>query len=160
MATQQVQGEGKQPTHTHTPLTHTHDHYHVTHHHSGGVLGSVDISPQPDERTDKLDEAEIGAIQFVEAREDAAKVLELVDTTLDQMPFAVEPGIVGTLHLGGLMRRDDRFSAQRLDVGDERRTGIPAISDHALEREAIQQGDCLGTVMALSRRQQHPQRVA
>ncbi|HEY1387118.1 MAG TPA: hypothetical protein VGF38_01130 [Ktedonobacterales bacterium] len=36
---QQVEGEGKQPTHTHPPLTHTHDHYHVTHHHSGGVLG-------------------------------------------------------------------------------------------------------------------------
>jgi hypothetical protein len=31
------------------------------------LLGSVDISPQPDECTDKLDEAEIGAIQFVEA---------------------------------------------------------------------------------------------
>jgi hypothetical protein len=29
-------------------------------------LGSVDISPQPDERTDEVDEAEIGAIQLVE----------------------------------------------------------------------------------------------
>ena len=115
-----------------------------------------DSSPQPDQRTDKVDEAQKGAIQFVEAREDAAKVLEFVDTTLDQMPFAVEPGIVRALEPGRLMRRDDRLSAQGLDVGDERRACIAAIRDHALEREAVQQGDGLGAIVALTGCQQRP----
>ncbi len=117
---------------------------------------SQDSSPQPDKRTDKVDEAQKGAIQFVEAREDAAKVLEFVNTTLDQMPFSIEPGIVLALELGRLMRRDDRLGAQGLDVGDERRARIAAISDHALEREAVQQRDGLGAVVALTCCQQRP----
>lgn len=39
MATQQVEGIGKQPIHTHSAQTHTHDHYHVSHHHRAGPLG-------------------------------------------------------------------------------------------------------------------------
>jgi len=41
-----------------------------------------------------VEEAQKGAIQLVEAREDAAKVLEFVEATFDQMALAVEPGVV------------------------------------------------------------------
>jgi hypothetical protein len=107
-----------------------------------------------------VDEAEIGAVQLVEAREDAAKVLELVDATFDQMALAIEPGIVRALHLGRLMRRDDGLSTLGLDVGDEGRARIATIRDHPLEREAVEQRFGLGAVVALSRRQQRPPRVA
>ena len=99
---------------------------------------SQDPSPQPDERADKLDKAEKGAIQLVETREDATKVLELVETALDQMPLAVEPGIVHPLDLGRLMRRDDRFTALGFDVGDEGRAGIAAIRQDFREGQPIE----------------------
>ena len=103
-----------------------------------------------------MDETQITDCQFVEASKDASVVLDLVDKTLDQMPFSIEPGIVLALELGRLMRRDDRLGAQGLDVGDERRARIAAISDHALEREAVQQRDGLGAVVALTCCQQRP----
>jgi hypothetical protein len=39
MATQQTEGEGKEPTHTHPAVTHSHDHYPVTHHRRGTPIG-------------------------------------------------------------------------------------------------------------------------
>lgn len=47
------------------------------------MLGSVDISAQPDQGTDELDEAEITVCQFVKAGEHAPKMLDLADKTLD-----------------------------------------------------------------------------
>jgi hypothetical protein len=83
-------------------------------------------------------------------------VFELVDTTLDQMPFAVEPGIEVALHFGGLIRRDDRLRTQRVDVGDKCRAGVAAIRDDLLERDPIQLRFGLGAVVALPRRQPRP----
>lgn len=39
MTTQQVEGQGTMPVHTHDQKVHTHDHYHVSHHHKDGLLG-------------------------------------------------------------------------------------------------------------------------
>lgn len=96
-------------------------------------LGSVAISSQPNERTDKVDEAEKGAVHRIEAGKDAAKVLELVDTAFDEMTFAVEPRVVVALDLGALVRRNDRFTVPRLQVGDEVGAGVAAIRHPLLE---------------------------
>jgi hypothetical protein len=42
MTTQQVEGRGTVPAHTHDVRVHTHDHYHVSHHHKGGVMGEFE----------------------------------------------------------------------------------------------------------------------
>lgn len=107
-----------------------------------------------------MDEAEIGAIQLVKAREDAAKVLELVDTTFDEMALAVEPAIILALHRGGGMGRDHRLTPPRLDGSDEGRACIPAIGDHAFKREPVKERFGLGAVVALARRQDGAQRIA
>ncbi len=124
------------------------------------MLGSVDISAQPNKRTDKLDEAEKGAIQFVETREDAPKVLELIEAAFDQMSFAVHPGVVLPLELGRLMRWDHRFAALRVQVGDEVRPSIAAIRQHLREGQSLQERLRLGAVMALPGGQNRPQRIA
>jgi len=107
-----------------------------------------------------VDKAQIRAIQLVEARAEAAKVLEVVETTVDEMAFAVEPGIVHPLGLGGLMRRNDRFAALIMHVGDKGSSGIAPIRDDLLEGEPFQQRRGLGAVMALPSRQARAQRIA
>jgi len=107
-----------------------------------------------------VDEAEIGAVQLVEAREEAAEVLELVDTTFHQVALAVEPGVIRALHLGGLMRRDDRFAALGLNVGNEGRARIAAIRDHPLEGEPGEQCFRLRAVVALPSGQAGAQGIA
>ncbi len=118
------------------------------------------VSPQPDERTDEVDEAEEGAIQFVEAREDAAKMLEFVEATFDEMAFTVEPDVILTLDLGTLMGRNHCFAAALLQIGDEVSASIAAIRHHPLKGEAIKQRLSLRAVMALAGRQAHTQRIA
>lgn len=36
-----VEGEGREPHHTHPAVVHSHDHYHVSHHHRSGMAGVV-----------------------------------------------------------------------------------------------------------------------
>ena len=123
-------------------------------------LGSVDISSHPQERADKVDKAQIRAIQRVEAGEDAPKVLEFVDTTLDEMAFAIEPAVVLPLDLGALMRRNDGFTPTPLDRGDTRRCRIAPTPDAALKGDPVDQGARLGAVMTLARGQAYSQRIA
>ena len=52
-------------------------------------LGSVDILPQPDERASELEESQVSSVQFVKPGEYPAKVLDLVDEALHQMPLPV-----------------------------------------------------------------------
>ena len=44
---------------------------------------------EPDHRTGKKNKAQVIASEFVEARKDAAEMLELVDVAFHQMTFAV-----------------------------------------------------------------------
>jgi hypothetical protein len=107
-----------------------------------------------------VDETEIGPIQLVEAREDAAKLLEFVDATFDQMAFAVEPGIVRAFDLGGLMRWNDRLAVAISHGVNKGGSGIAAIRDDRLEREPIQEHFGLGAVVALPSGQQRTQGIA
>ncbi len=124
---------------------------------SSGLLGSFAFeagpSLQPNERTNEVDKVEKGAVQFLETREDAAKVLEFIEAAFDQMPFAVDPGIVLAFDLGALMRWNDRLTAALVQVGDERRSGIAPICQDFLEGQPVEQRLGLGAVVALARRQ-------
>jgi hypothetical protein len=124
---------------------------------SSGLLGSFAIeagpSSQPNQRTNEVDKAEKGAVQFVAAREDAAKVLEFIEAAFDQMAFAVDPSVILPFDLGALMRRNDRLTAALVQVGDERRSGIAAICQDFLEGQLSEQRLGLGAVVALARRQ-------
>jgi hypothetical protein len=84
-----------------------------------------------------VNEAKKGAIQFVEARENAAKVFEFVETAFDEMPLAVQPRIVLALALSSLMGRDHRLATALLQIGDELCSGIAAIRDHFLEDQSV-----------------------
>ena len=64
-----------------------------------------------------MEKAQVGAIQLVEAGENAAKVLEFVEAAFDQMALPVEPGIRRARDGGALMRWDDREAAARLRDG-------------------------------------------
>ena len=97
-----------------------------------------------------MDEAQVGAIPLVEAGENPTEVLELVDTTFDQMALAIQPGIVGAFHSGPLVGRNDRLTALFLKRRDESCGRIAAIGDHPREGEALQQRLRLSTIVALA----------
>lgn len=125
---------------------------------SSDPLGSFDIeagpSPQPNERTNEVDKAEKGVVQFLETREDAAKALEFVDfieAAFDQMSFAVNPRTVLAFDIGALMRWNDRLTAALVQTGGERRSGIASICQDFLEGQLSERRLGLCTVMALAR---------
>ncbi len=107
-----------------------------------------------------MDKAKKGAIQLVEAREDAAKVLQLVETAFDQMAFAVHPGVVVALDRSRLVRRNDRFAALSLHVGDELRSRIAAIRQYFLEGESLEKRLGLRAIVPLPRGQNDPEGIA
>ena len=107
-----------------------------------------------------MEKAQVGAIQLVEAGENAAKVLEFVDAAFDQMALPVEPGIIRALDGGALMRWDDRDAAARLKMGDERRACVATIRHDLREGQPVEQRLSLRAVMALAGRQEHPYGIA
>lgn len=107
-----------------------------------------------------MDKAEKGAVQFLETREDAAKVLEFIEAAFDQLPFAVDPWIVLAFDLGALMRWNDRLTATLVQGGDEWRSVVAAIRQDFFEGQSGEQCLGLGTVVALSRCQNHAQWIA
>lgn len=107
-----------------------------------------------------MDETEKRAVELVKAGKDAAKLLEFVEAAFDQMALAIDPGIILAFDLGTLVRRNDGFTAPFLQEGDERRARVAAIRQHFREGQAVKQRLGLGTVMALARCQDHPERIA
>lgn len=107
-----------------------------------------------------MEKAQVGAIQLVEAGENATKVLEFVDAAFDQMPLPVEPGIIRALDGGALMRWDDRLAAARLKMGDEGHACVATIRHDLREGQPVEQRLSLRAVMALAGRQEHPYGIA
>ncbi|MDV7390566.1 hypothetical protein RZS08_04395, partial [Arthrospira platensis SPKY1] len=101
--------------------------------------------------------------EFVEAAEDAAKVLQLAEQALDPRPLLVEAPIGLAAGGPGRMRWDDRHD---LPLGDPVQNGIAvigAIGEHGLDgdhRDIGEQGDGLRGVTRLARGQGEPQWVA
>jgi hypothetical protein len=77
-----------------------------------------------------MQKAKETAGEFVKAREDMTKMLDLVEKTLDQGPFPVTPGVVLTRFLTIFTRRDDRDCPMVDDKGDEVITIKSAISQN------------------------------
>src|SRR5215211_1920401 len=107
-----------------------------------------------------MQEAEIRAIQFLEPRKDAAKMLEFVDQTLHQMTFPIQPRVILTQEVGTLMRRNNRFNPSIQQIIDELLSRIAAICNQSLKLKAFQQPLSLRAIMALSGGQTQPQRIA
>lgn len=57
-------------------------------------LGCVDISPQPHEGTDEMEEPEVPVGQLIESGEDAAEVFDLADEALNQVALPVQMRVV------------------------------------------------------------------
>jgi hypothetical protein len=70
------------------------------------TLGCVDISAQPNQGADEMQKAQVARSELIEARKDMPEVLDLVDKTLDQVTFAVQPAIIRSLSVSALVRRD------------------------------------------------------
>jgi len=99
-------------------------------------------------------------IQLVEARKDTSKMLDLVDETLNQVSFTIQPRIVFAQDVGSLMRRDYSLDPVLYEIIDKMGSGITAVSDQALKIEAIKQGFSLRDVMTLSSGQHKAQWVS
>ena len=54
-----------------------------------GILGCVDISPQPDESGGEMKEAKVSGVQLLKPGEDPAVMLYFVDEAFDQMTLPV-----------------------------------------------------------------------
>ena len=68
--------------------------------------------------------------------------------------------IIITRLLGVLTRGDHHFCAALHDQSDKVLSALAAIRDHVLELESVDQGRCLGAVMALPSAQAQAQRIA
>ena len=57
-------------------------------------LGSVDISLQPHESADEMEEPEVPAGQLVESGEETTEVLDLADEAFNEMALPVQMRVV------------------------------------------------------------------
>ena len=127
------------------------------------LLGSVDISTQPDYRTDKLQKTEKTAGKFVIAGKHTTKMLDLVDETLHQMPLSVPPAVIGPFSkraFRSLVRWNHRFHLLRHDPVVKYLGRVPAVSDQPLESESFDKRDGLVQIRSLPGRHCQAQRVA
>lgn len=62
-------------------------------------LGSVDISAQPNECTDKAEKAKITLGELVKTRKDTPVLLDFIDEALDQMAFLIKMLVIVPLLL-------------------------------------------------------------
>jgi hypothetical protein len=107
-----------------------------------------------------MQEAQVAPGKLVETREDAAKMLDLVDETLDQMPLTIQPTVVVALGFSAVMRRDDRLRATRNHPVDEILPGIASVGKDMLKGKPGEQLKRLSAVVALPRSQPQAQRAA
>ena len=107
-----------------------------------------------------MEKSQIPRRQLIKARKNAPELLDLVDKTLDQMPFAVQPRVVLTADFRALVRRDHRLPTLLDDPIDERLPGITAIGNDVLTHQPLQQRLGLDTVVTLACGQRQPQRIA
>ena len=118
---------------------------------------------EPNERGDKRQEAEVGTVEFVEAREETAVPLDLVEETFDQMPFFVEMTVIVSGLLAILAGRNDWRGPDLLNQFEHSGGVITGVGNDVLHRVRHvrrQQRWRLGHIVALSRREQTVQGIA
>jgi len=87
------------------------------------------------------------------------KLLNLIEKTLDQSPFAVAPSVVRTRLLPVFARRNDWDRPPVNDKGDEVITIKGALAQDIFPDLLAQQGLALGTLMAFTTGQNEPQGI-
>ncbi len=106
-----------------------------------------------------MQKAKETAGELVEAREDVTKMLDLVEKTLDQSPFAVAPSIIVTRYLPILARRDDRDRAVVNDKGNEIITIKGTVCQNVIPDLFAQQRFGLCTLVTFATRQDKVQGI-
>lgn len=76
------------------------------------MLGSVDISAQPDKRGGEVEEAEVVAGELIEAREATTVVLELAEKAFDEVPLFVQLAVILGFLFAVFLGRDHCFRPQ------------------------------------------------
>lgn len=124
-------------------------------------LGSVDISPEPDQSTSKTQKAKIALSQLLKSRENATILLDLVDETFHQMPLFVNVLVIraGFLPLGSRWNNHFGFGVVT-DHVDELIRIIALVANQSLEMQVDHQRLRLRDVVALPSGQQQAQRIA
>ena len=123
-------------------------------------LGSVDISPQPDESGGEVQEAQVSGVQLLKPGEDPAIVLDLVDEAFHQMTLPVQmPVIVGGC-LAVRAGRNDRHHTQFQDVSAKLLGIVPFVGQYVLASITGDQLLRLGDVVLLPSGQDESQGVA
>ena len=124
------------------------------------VLGSVDISPQPDESGGEMQEAQVSGVQLLKPGEYPAIVLDLVDEAFHQMALPVQmPVIVGGC-LAVRAGRNDRYHTQFQDVLAKLLGIVPFVGQYVLASITGDQLLRLGDVVLLPPGQDESQGVA
>ncbi len=75
--------------------------------------------------------------EFIEAGDDAPKVFEFVEKTLDEMPFTVQPAVILALDFGALVERDDGRCAARENEVNKGLRSVASISNDVLRVESV-----------------------
>ena len=107
-----------------------------------------------------MEEAEVPARQFIEPREDAAKVLDLTDETLDEMTLSVPVRIVCVRRSAVRARRDHRDSPGVNDCFAHVISVVGAVGDHLLALGASYECGSLRDIVLLSAGQRKAQGIA
>jgi hypothetical protein len=113
-------------------------------------LGCVDISAEFNQQGSEINEAEEILRCLLKTRKDAAKVLELVEPALNQMPLFVQMSIQFTRVLA-IGARGNHGDCSALLNGRNQCIGIIAfVSNHMRRLPAVEQGFGLGYVADLA----------
>src|SRR5512134_1261931 len=105
-----------------------------------------------------MQEAQVTTGELVKTREDAPKMLKLVDQTFNQVPLSIQPCIVLPRQFGALMGRNDGHNLTFNQPVDEVLSCIRSIRNGILTVKVDQQRLRLGAVVGLPGRQQQAQR--
>lgn len=124
------------------------------------AIGSVDISPQPDESCDKAKKAQEASVELVESGENASEMFDLAHKALDQMSFAVAALVVfaGLFAIGpGWNHSSSSRLGDRLDEGIRI---IALVSQCMSEGEALDKSRSLFDVTLLTGSENEPQGIS
>ena len=103
-----------------------------------------------------MDEREEADGQFVIAGGYAAKVLELIEHSLDEIAFFIEGGVIGTLNQAMPSWRNDWLRAGV----NEGVTIITSVGQNDVGAIALQQRQCLREIVSLIGREEEAQGIA
>lgn len=99
-------------------------------------------------------------VQFLKSRKQTAVMLDLVEETLNQVPFLVPMFVIIACFFAVFTSRDDRFSAFCGDFLQKQARIIRTVRNCTFKIEIGNQFFSLGNVMPLAARQPKPQRVS